>query len=41
MALDVLTALEPKYKEMGDTRMLCHAGSSLNFIKSFMERYAP
>jgi predicted transcriptional regulator len=38
--LDVLRALEPKYKEMGNTKHLSRAGFSTNFIKSIMERYA-
>jgi CBS-domain-containing membrane protein len=38
--LDVLSALEPKYKEMGDTRTLSRAGFSPNFIKSMLEKYA-
>jgi CBS domain-containing protein len=37
--LDVLRALEPKYKEMGDTRRLSLAGFSSDFIESLMARY--
>ena len=37
---DVLAALEPKYQEMGDMKMLSRAGFSSGFIKSMMERYA-
>jgi len=38
--LDVLRALEPKYKGMGDMRHLSRTGFSLDFIKSMMEKYA-
>ena len=38
--LDVLRALEPKYKGMGDMRQLSRTGFSLDFIKSMMEKYA-
>ena len=37
--LDVLKALEPKYKDMGDLRALSRAGFSLDFIKSMLEKY--
>ncbi|MGD9076574.1 MAG: CBS domain-containing protein [Desulfobacteraceae bacterium] len=38
--LDVLWALEPKYKAMGDMRHLSRTGFSVDFIKSMMEKYA-
>jgi CBS domain-containing protein len=38
--LDVLRALEPRYKDMGDTRHLSRSGFSLDFVKSMMEKYA-
>jgi CBS domain-containing protein len=38
--LDVLMALEPKYKAMGDMRNLARSGLSLEFIKSMLEKYA-
>jgi CBS domain-containing protein len=38
--LDVLMALEPKYKAMGDMRNLSRSGLSLEFIKSMFEKYA-
>ena len=38
--LDVLMALEPKYKDMGDMKALSRAGFSANFMKSMMETYA-
>ena len=38
--LDVLMALEPKYKQLGDMRSVSRAGFSLDFIKSMMERYS-
>ena len=38
--LDVLRALEPKYKGMGDMRHLSRTGFSVDFIKSMMEKYA-
>ena len=38
--LDVLMALEPKYKAMGDMRNLARSGLSLEFIKSMFEKYA-
>jgi len=37
--LDVLRALEPKYKDMGDLSSLSRAGFSLDFIKSMLEKY--
>ena len=38
--LEVLMALEPKYKAMGDMRNLDRSGLSLEFIKSMLEKYA-
>ena len=38
--LDVLRALEPKYDEMGDLKMISRAGFSSDFINSMMDRYA-
>jgi CBS domain-containing protein len=38
--LDVLMALEPKYKAMGDMRNLARSGLGLEFIKSMFEKYA-
>ena len=38
--LDVLSALEPKYKEMGGARSLSRAGFSPNFLKSMLEQYS-
>ena len=38
--LDVLSALEPKYAEMGDMRAVSRAGFSPDFLKSIMERFA-
>ncbi|MFH1349594.1 MAG: CBS domain-containing protein [Pseudomonadota bacterium] len=38
--LDVLMALEPKYKQLGDMSSLSRAGFSADFIKSMLERYA-
>jgi predicted transcriptional regulator len=37
--LDVLRALEPKYKDMGDMRSLSRAGFSADFLRSMMEKY--
>ena len=36
---DVLKALEPKYKSMGDAAILCHSGWSAAFIKSMLKKY--
>jgi len=36
--LDVLKALEPKYKEIGDTHSLSRAGFSPEFLKSMMDQ---
>jgi CBS domain-containing protein len=36
---DVLRALEPKYKSMGDTKVLCQCGWSAPFIKSMLKKY--
>jgi len=38
--LDVLRALEPKYDEIGDLKMISRAGFSSDFINSMMDRYA-
>ena len=38
--LDVLSALEPKYMEMGDMRRISSAGFSQDFLKSIMEKYS-
>jgi len=38
--LDVLMALEPKYKHMGDIKGLSRSGLSTEFIKSMLENYA-
>ena len=38
--LDVLTALEPKYKQMGDLSAISRAGLSPEFIRSLMEQYS-
>jgi predicted transcriptional regulator len=37
--LDVLKALEPKYRDMGDFSAISRAGISVEFIKSIMSRY--
>jgi CBS domain-containing protein len=37
--LDVLMALEPKYKAIGDIKNLSRSGLSLEFIKSMLENY--
>jgi CBS domain-containing protein len=36
---DVLKALEPKYKSMGDAKVLCRCGWSPAFIKSMLQQY--
>ena len=38
--LDVLRALEPKYRELGDPDRLSRTGFSLQFMKSMLEQYA-
>jgi len=38
--LDVLKALEPRYKEMGDMRRISTAGFSPEFLKSLMGQYS-
>ena len=38
--LDVLMALEPKYKAMGDIKGLSRSGLSAEFTKSMLEKYA-
>ena len=37
--LDVLKALEPRYRDMGDFSAISRAGLSVEFIKSIMSRY--
>lgn len=37
--MDVLRALEPKYREIGDTGKLPHSGFSPQFIKSMMNAF--
>ena len=37
--LDVLKALEPGYRDMGDFSAISRAGLSVEFIKSIMSRY--
>jgi hypothetical protein len=36
---DVLKALEPRYKSLGDTKVLCQCGWSAAFIKSMLQKY--
>ena len=38
--IDVLMALEPKYKAMGDMRNLSRSGLGIEFIKTMLEKYA-
>jgi CBS domain-containing protein len=38
--LDILSALDPKYGEMGEGRSLTKAGFSPNFLKSMLEQYS-
>jgi len=38
--IDILRGLEPRYKQMGDTRTLSRAGFSPDFLESMMETYA-
>jgi len=38
--IDVLRALEPRYKEMGDVRTLSRAGFSPTFLKSMLDTFA-
>lgn len=37
--MDVLKALEPKYRELGDNGALPHSGFSLQFLKSMMNTF--
>ncbi|MGD8368503.1 MAG: CBS domain-containing protein [Desulfobacterales bacterium] len=37
--IDVLRALEPRYKNIGDTKSIARAGFSPEFIRSMMETY--
>jgi predicted transcriptional regulator len=37
--LDVLKALEPRYRDMGDFSAISRAGLSVEFIKSIMDHY--
>ena len=36
---DILKALEPKYKSLGDAKVLCQCGWSASFIKSMVQNY--
>jgi len=38
--LDILMALEPKYKEMGNLKDLSRAGFSPNFLESMLDQYS-
>jgi CBS domain-containing protein len=38
--LDILSALEPKYGEMGQTRSMAKAGFTPQFLKSMLEQYS-
>ena len=38
--LDVLRSLEPRYKDLGDTRAMSRAGLSASFLKSMMDNMA-
>ena len=38
--LDVLRALEPKYRDMGESTSLSRAGFSPNFMRSMLEQYS-
>lgn len=38
--LDVLSALEPKYSQMGQTRSMAKAGFTPQFLKSMLEQYS-
>jgi CBS domain-containing protein len=38
--IDVLRALEPRYKDLGDTRAMSRAGLSPEFIRSMMDNMA-
>lgn len=38
--LDILSALEPKYSEMGGSRSLSRAGFSPHFLKTMLEQYS-
>lgn len=38
--LDILKALEPKYKAMGDMKRISSAGFSPEFMRSLMEQYS-
>jgi CBS domain-containing protein len=38
--LDVLSALEPKYSAMGQTRSIAKAGFTPQFLKSMLEQYS-
>ena len=38
--LDILTALEPKYSEMGHSRSMSRVAFSANFLKNMMQQYS-
>lgn len=38
--LDILSALDPKYGEMGESRSMSRAGFSPNFLKKMLEQYS-
>lgn len=38
--LDILSALDPKYGEMGESRSMSKAGFSPNFLKDMLEQYS-
>jgi len=38
--LDILSALDPKYGEMGESRSMSKAGFSPNFLKNMLEQYS-
>lgn len=38
--LDILSALDPKYGEMGESKSISKAGFSPNFLKDMLEKYS-
>ncbi|MFC1494830.1 HPP family protein [Thermodesulfobacteriota bacterium] len=38
--LDILSALDPKYGEMGESKSMSKAGFSPNFLKNMLEQYS-
>ena len=38
--LDILSALDPKYREMGESRSMSKAGFSSDFLKNMLEQYS-